>query len=480
MTIFRRMLSIRGMLVTTLVGLLLLWDLSAHYEIGYVGHRWRVSARWGRVVLAWGPISANGTSVQKLQVVPLHHAFGLTLPVYEESSYGIRIVGLPLWIPSCLVASGVAFGAWRRLRPRRVSEHWALRTRLVVAAILFGVSVCTWRISVAATWFYSYSTRYMSGYMIGAASGSVGFEKSNGPPYMVGGSGLWPLGQWPTVYVPQVSTAIVGPHGEPLRWGFFVPSYMLVIVAGLILAWHVVLWRRRVTSELCCPCGYNLRGNVSGTCPECGRKLTDVQRPTRFDLRSVHALVVGASILLYVVAGAVCSTAPLSTAPSPATHAPIASSSASPGSSSMDDSGSIREIMWIAEMQDIDEAATSLSAPLSEDELREFDAAWERVRTHVEAAVSPERLASLSRWAVKETAAVRSQSGWTRCLKLKPIGAVRGSSLILFGVAAEASNVVLPTHSPIVKRRLVVQVVFDPASHRIDRVYVTIRGWTEE
>jgi hypothetical protein len=37
------------------------------------------------------------------------------------------------------------------------------------------------------------------------------------------------------------------------------------------LAFVVIRWRRLVLSRtLCATCGYNLMGNVSGICPECG------------------------------------------------------------------------------------------------------------------------------------------------------------------------------------------------------------------
>lgn len=48
-----------------------------------------------------------------------------------------------------------------------------------------------------------------------------------------------------------------------------------VILVGLTVAlWlpEILLWRseRQVKSGCCCHCGYNLTGNVTGRCPECG------------------------------------------------------------------------------------------------------------------------------------------------------------------------------------------------------------------
>lgn len=55
--------------------------------------------------------------------------------------------------------------------------------------------------------------------------------------------------------------------------------YLLVIalwplVAALVAGnvfWYWRDWRRRVRPGHCAKCGYNLTGNISGRCPECGQ-----------------------------------------------------------------------------------------------------------------------------------------------------------------------------------------------------------------
>ena len=50
---------------------------------------------------------------------------------------------------------------------------------------------------------------------------------------------------------------------------------LVVVVAGVVLPWY---WRDRAEElrqdreamGLCAGCGYDLTGNVSGVCPECG------------------------------------------------------------------------------------------------------------------------------------------------------------------------------------------------------------------
>lgn len=69
-----------------------------------------------------------------------------------------------------------------------------------------------------------------------------------------------------------------GPQGtierNPLVIWFYLPLW---IPTGFLLASTGVLWwlgRRRRNGDRCDGCGYNLCGNVSGTCPECGLALS--------------------------------------------------------------------------------------------------------------------------------------------------------------------------------------------------------------
>lgn len=55
-----------------------------------------------------------------------------------------------------------------------------------------------------------------------------------------------------------------------------VPTWMLVVVFSLLPLWREsrrYAKRRRSRANLCIECGYNLTGNTSGTCPECGTKV---------------------------------------------------------------------------------------------------------------------------------------------------------------------------------------------------------------
>ncbi len=55
-----------------------------------------------------------------------------------------------------------------------------------------------------------------------------------------------------------------------------VPTWMLVAVFSLLPLWREgrrYAKRRRSRANLCVECGYNLTGNTTGVCPECGRNV---------------------------------------------------------------------------------------------------------------------------------------------------------------------------------------------------------------
>ena len=62
-------------------------------------------------------------------------------------------------------------------------------------------------------------------------------------------------------------------QGRPLPWAVVMPlwiPFVLVAVPTAYLWWRD---RRRIPPGHCRNCGYNLTGNVSGTCPECGQTI---------------------------------------------------------------------------------------------------------------------------------------------------------------------------------------------------------------
>lgn len=50
--------------------------------------------------------------------------------------------------------------------------------------------------------------------------------------------------------------------------------YVIVFIVTLVRRWDRWRWQRRYPRGHCQFCGYNLTGNTSGTCPECGTTIT--------------------------------------------------------------------------------------------------------------------------------------------------------------------------------------------------------------
>jgi hypothetical protein len=74
--------------------------------------------------------------------------------------------------------------------------------------------------------------------------------------------------------------------GTPGEWEWdtemSLPAWLAITtLAALPVTWAVLAWgahrrRRRADSGLCIACGYDLHGNLSGVCPECGTPITQI------------------------------------------------------------------------------------------------------------------------------------------------------------------------------------------------------------
>jgi hypothetical protein len=62
--------------------------------------------------------------------------------------------------------------------------------------------------------------------------------------------------------------------GKLSTFGIAIPDVLLIILAGVVPAVWLVARKRRQIAGHCVKCGYNLTGNISGVCPECGKPIT--------------------------------------------------------------------------------------------------------------------------------------------------------------------------------------------------------------
>jgi len=61
------------------------------------------------------------------------------------------------------------------------------------------------------------------------------------------------------------------------QWVFEGPTWIVLLLLAILPAAYVVHMKRRIPAGCCAICGYNLTGNTSGTCPECGSKIPQIQ-----------------------------------------------------------------------------------------------------------------------------------------------------------------------------------------------------------
>ncbi len=91
-----------------------------------------------------------------------------------------------------------------------------------------------------------------------------------------GGVAVW----WDVQPLPMTAYTVkpVGPFVQAPLWvehtrggkrGLLVPYWAMLLPMLAVCAW-LMRPRPAVSVNACVDCGYNLRGNESGTCPECG------------------------------------------------------------------------------------------------------------------------------------------------------------------------------------------------------------------
>ena len=95
--------------------------------------------------------------------------------------------------------------------------------------------------------------------------------EANGPvdPRFPRGDGVTIANRLGFAWGGQISPAADGYSGRSQYIAF--PLWAAVLVLGLVPAARAWRRMRRVPGGHCAGCGYDLRGNESGVCPECGR-----------------------------------------------------------------------------------------------------------------------------------------------------------------------------------------------------------------
>jgi hypothetical protein len=105
------------------------------------------------------------------------------------------------------------------------------------------------------------------------------------------------------------------------------------------------------------------------------------------------------------------------------------------------------------------------------DDLRRVQADWKTRVPTIQALLTPERVRSLSRWAVKQMEAYDTVPPLAK-VQLQPVGADEKQGILLLETTIDT----LPTHHPLVTRWLKAFVRYDARGRKIAHVTITIRG----
>ncbi|MCC6360305.1 MAG: hypothetical protein IT450_16300 [Phycisphaerales bacterium] len=162
------------------------------------------------------------------------------LPRFETTRSASGLV-LPIWIPAFVVGAIAAVLWWRQRRATAASlRAFALRLRPARP-----VRTRVWAVLVATVVVFA----------LGLSLACL--IESLPTAFSETGSVAQVVTSW-------IHTWVVGTlfFGSPLL--------------GFLIVWGWARFRNRLlfsSGDMCRPCGYNLTGNVSGVCPECGRKV---------------------------------------------------------------------------------------------------------------------------------------------------------------------------------------------------------------
>lgn len=144
---------------------------------------------------------------------------------------------------------------------------WDRRAIVAVALLFFAVLVLVWTSVFKHQWYWSNKPNWLATTQpVATWTATIG----NGTLRLTWGNSTYgqfeyfrpdPSRWWPDFYHTPGFVAPSGYCDIPLT------SPLCILATGSI--WY--LWRRRKYPAHCCQqCGYDLTGNVSGICPECG------------------------------------------------------------------------------------------------------------------------------------------------------------------------------------------------------------------
>lgn len=134
---------------------------------------------------------------------------------------------------------------------------------------------------------------------------------------------------------------------------------------------------------------------------------------------------------------------------------------------------------FVPEMQPFTNAFVMTPPDLDATVVQSFKALWQVQARAVCEKITTDSLVQISRWAVDQMKTVQLPEAWWEKIPLRPMGVSADGQTILFGQFKE-DGLPLPSHSPLVFRRLILAVCYHQPSQSLDKVIVSIGGWVEE
>jgi hypothetical protein len=136
-------------------------------------------------------------------------------------------------------------------------------------------------------------------------------------------------------------------------------------------------------------------------------------------------------------------------------------------------------VVYVAEMKPHSPDFRPTTLTLTPAEIEDFERAWSAVRDDIEKQITDDAIVAISSWAKNEMRGFHLPAHWLADMPMTMQGALFDQSQLIFG-PTENTGLVLPSHSPLVFRFLMVFAQYHRVHKRITNVTVTIRGRLEE
>lgn len=141
--------------------------------------------------------------------------------------------------------------------------------------------------------------------------------------------------------------------------------------------------------------------------------------------------------------------------------------------------GKLPKIVFVMETEALPGDFSERTVKWERGEHEQFERAWQALQAQVLAQVKADSLRRISRWAAEPMKTFSLPADWLKHIALRPMASTADERIIRFSQHKE-EGYPLPSHHPLVFRRLLLCADYDRRERKIVRIIVTINGWVEE